>query len=63
MCTLPYLPTPVSPVHAEPLHWIIAPAGADFEGKATKSGDAYEREFRQFGSKHPLVLKKADRVR
>jgi WD40 repeat protein len=43
--------------------WIIAPAGVDFEGKATKSGDAYEGEFRQYGSKLPLVLKRTDRAR
>jgi WD40 repeat protein len=41
--------------------WIIASAGVDFEGKATKTGDAYEGEFRQFGRKVPLVLKRTDR--
>jgi hypothetical protein len=40
--------------------WTIAAADARFEGKATKSGVAYEGEFQQRGLKMPLLLEKTD---
>jgi len=43
--------------------WTIASSDVRFEGKATKSGDAYEGEFQQRGLKMPLILKRTDRAR
>jgi len=42
--------------------WTIAEIDVRFEGKATKSGDAYEGEFQQGGLKVPLILKRTDRA-
>jgi hypothetical protein len=40
--------------------WMIAAFDVRFEGKATKSGDAYEGVFQQHGLKMPLVLRRTD---
>jgi hypothetical protein len=42
--------------------WTIASSDVRFDGKATKSCNTYEGEFRQFGRKLPLVLKRTDRA-
>jgi hypothetical protein len=42
--------------------WTIASSDVRFEGKATKSGDAYEGEFQQHGLKMPLILKRTGRA-